>query len=287
MSVSVSKRSDLHGCLSVLDFCKTFDEAAELGPHVESLGYRRYWFAEHPPQPSAEMFVALLAAMTSKLRVGPGGVVLRLRNVSQSACNLQFLRWAFADRIDMGFCMGGASPEIELALSAPGPVPRTTQEFDARVDEWIALLRGGDEGVGPEIWSLGTGLRSAQRAATLGTSYAYSLFHKESRDDISALELYRAQFRASHSTAKPRTMLAFSGLCAATDGDAERQLSDQPYSAVRPVVWGSAATCIDRLAELVARYRPDELIVLDLSTSIEDKRDSYRRWAEIVMALSS
>src|ERR1044071_6077094 len=137
--------SGLDMVLSILDFCNTFEDAAELGPYVESLGYRRYWFAEHPPQPSAEIFVALLSAMTSRLRVGTGGVVLRLRNIFQSACNLQFLDRAFGDRIDMGFCMGGASPEVESALSSPHAAPRTTDEFDARVDEWIALLRGDPE----------------------------------------------------------------------------------------------------------------------------------------------
>src|ERR1044071_2990353 len=135
--------SGLDMVLSVLDFCTTFEDAAELGPYVESLGYRRYWFAEHPPQPSAEIFVALLSAMTSRLRVGTGGVVLRLRNIFQSACNLQFLHWAFDGRIDMGFCMGGAAPEIEAALSAPSAVPRTLAEYDQRVDEWIARLRRG------------------------------------------------------------------------------------------------------------------------------------------------
>jgi len=188
MHQQILTRTGADRSLSVLDFSKEFGEAAELGPYVESLGYRRYWFAEHPPQPSAEIFVALLSAMTSRLRVGTGGVVLRLRNVLQSACNLRFLRWAFADRIDMGFCMGGALPEIESALSAPGAVPTTIQEFDVRVDEWIALLRRGHEEVAPEIWSLGTGLNSARRAAALGTNYAFSLFHKQSSDDVSALE---------------------------------------------------------------------------------------------------
>lgn len=283
----VSEWNGMDRCLSVLDFCKRFEEAAELGPYVESLGYRRYWFAEHPPQPSAEIFVALLSAMTSRLRVGTGGVVLRLRNVLQSACNLQFLRWAFADRIDMGFCMGGALPEIESALSAPGEAPRTTQEFDARVDEWIALLRSGHEDVAPEIWTLGTGLNSARRAAALGTGYAFSLFHKQSSDDVSAIEAYRAQFCASRGTKKPRTILAFSGLCAATDADAERQIRSEPASEIRPVIWGSAATCVHRLADLLVRYRPDELMLHDMSPSIEEKRASYRRWAEVVMMLSS
>lgn len=287
MSRGTSGWDGLASGLSVLDFDSRFEEAAALGTYVESLGYHRYWFAEHPPQPSAEIFVALLSAMTSRLRIGTGGVVLRLRNVRQSADNLQFLNWAFAGRIDMGFCMGGATPEIEAALSAPHAVPRTLQEFDQRVDEWVTLLRGASNHEAPEIWSLGSGLRSAQRAAALGISYAFSLFHKQSTDDASAFELYRTKFRPSAPASEPRAMLAFSGLCAETDADADRQIQACKFDAIRPVIWGSAATCADKLADLIIRYRPDELMLHDLSPSVEDKKESYRRWAEVVTVLSS
>ena len=273
--------------VSVLDFSRRFEEAAELGPYVESLGYRRYWFAEHPPQPSAEIFVALLLAMTGSLRIGTGGVVLRLRNVLQSACNLQFLHWAFSGRVDMGFCRGGASPEVEAALSAPHAVPESTAEFDERVDQWIALLRREPGEIPPEIWSLGTGLQSARRAAALGTSYALSLFHKQSVDDSSPLDVYRTHFHPQSTNSLPRTMLAFAGLCAKTDEDADRQLQQFTSAEVRPVIWGSADTCAERLASLIKRYRPDELMLYDLSPSVEEKKYSYRRWADVVASLSS
>ena len=272
--------------LSVLDFCRAFEEAAELGPYVESLGYRRYWFAEHPPQPSAEIFVALLAAMTSILRVGTGGVVLRLRNVFQSICNLRFLDLAFGGRIDMGFCQGGAVPEIEAALCAPGGVPRRPEEYDERVDEWITRLRSAPSEQVPQIWSLGTGLRSAERAAARGTSYAFSLFHKQSVDSVSAFDLYRARFRPSAGMPAARTMLAFSGLCAETDADADRQIQACTSGTIRAVIWGGPTTCAERLAGLLRRYRPDELMLHDLSPTVGDKKASYRRWAAIVAALS-
>jgi alkanesulfonate monooxygenase SsuD/methylene tetrahydromethanopterin reductase-like flavin-dependent oxidoreductase (luciferase family) len=273
--------------LSVLDFCNTFEDAAELGPYVESLGYRRYWFAEHPPQPSAEIFVALLSAMTSRLRVGTGGIALRLRNISQSACNLQFLDRAFGDRIDMGFCMGGATPEIEARLAAPHGAPRTMQECDERVDEWISLLRRTPDERVPEIWSLGTSLRSAQRAAILGTSYAFSVFHNRSVDDDSVFDVYRAHFRPFFKDSTARTMLAFSGLCAATDAEAHHQIQAHEATGIRPVIWGSVATCADRVADLLIRYRPDELLLLDLSPSVEEKKASYRRWMDVVATLST
>ena len=163
----------------------------------------------------------------------------------------------------------------------------SAQEFEERVDQWVTLLRGTESHEAPEIWSLGTGLRSAQRAAALGISYAFSLFHKQSTDDVSAFELYRTTFQPPASAGEPRTMLAFSGLCAETDADADRQIQSRSFDAIRPVIWGSAATCTDKLADFLIRYRPDELMLHDLSPSIEDKKESYRRWAGVVTALSS
>jgi alkanesulfonate monooxygenase SsuD/methylene tetrahydromethanopterin reductase-like flavin-dependent oxidoreductase (luciferase family) len=100
--------------LSVLDSDDEFRFARELGPYVESLGYRRYWFTEHVPQPSVEMLVTLLAGLTDTLRVGTGGVVLPSRHVPQCALNFQLLADLFDDRIDAGFCAArGFSPEWE------------------------------------------------------------------------------------------------------------------------------------------------------------------------------
>lgn len=282
----ISGWSGIDSGLSVLDFGKAFEEAAELGPYVESLGYRRYWFGEHPPQPSAEIFVALLAAGTSTIRVGTGGIVLRLRNVTQNACNLHFLHWAFGGRIDMGFCMGGAIPEIEAALSQPHLPPGAMEEFDARVDQWTNLLRSNQTEALPEIWSLGTGLHSARRAAAIGASYALSLFHKRSSNDPAVFDLYRSQFRPYSVDSCPRTMLAFSGLCAESDAEADRQIRAAPGE-LRAVIWGSVASCADRLAALLLQYRPDELMLYDMSPTLEHKRASYRRWVEVVTLLAS
>src|SRR5262249_20772747 len=87
----VRTRADGPVPLSVLDADDDFGFAPDLGPYVESLGYRRYWFTEHLPQPNVEIYVALLAGLTTTIRVGSGGVVLPFRNVAQCARNFQFL----------------------------------------------------------------------------------------------------------------------------------------------------------------------------------------------------
>src|SRR5579859_7581143 len=90
--------------ISVLDFDHTLTRAVEIAPIAESLGYYRYWFGEHPPQASAEVLIAMIAGMTSTMRVGAGGIVLRLRSTLQSAANFLFLTSSYGDRIDAGCC---------------------------------------------------------------------------------------------------------------------------------------------------------------------------------------
>lgn len=270
--------------ISVLDFDSTFTFARTLGPYVESLGYRRYWFAEHLPQPSAEIFITLLSGLTDTLRVGAGGILLRVRNVRQSATNFQYLVGAFGDRIDAGFCAGLAPPSELEAFTEAERASMSLDAFDARVRRWVAQLRSGlDDGV-PEIWSLGSGMASARRAADLGLSYAYSLFHSGSIDDPAAMSTYYETFRPSSPADAPRAILAFAGLCAPTDDEAAMRIAQHSPEFVRPVIWGSPSTCSARLAELVARYRPDEVMLLELSQSLEEKHESYRLWAEVVTA---
>jgi hypothetical protein len=85
-------------------------------------------------------------------------------------------------------------------------------------------------------------------------------------------------------------LLAFAGLCADSDEEAERRIlrhgAHWSNGAIRPNVWGGPKTCALRLATLLRKYRPDELMVFDLSETIDEKRESYRRWAEAVRALA-
>jgi alkanesulfonate monooxygenase SsuD/methylene tetrahydromethanopterin reductase-like flavin-dependent oxidoreductase (luciferase family) len=275
--------------ISLLDFDAGFVFAPEVGPYVEELGYQRYWFGEHPPQPNAELFVALLAGLTSRLRIGTGGVLLRLRNVFQSAMNFRFLVDAFGLRIDAGFCAGHAeTPELNEALCEPGSFSNSYEEYVSRVDRWTHLLRSRSNTPVPEVWSLGTSVRSARKAASLGVHYAYSVFHSASTADPSALETYRESFRPSEFGAAPRTMVAFAGLAAPTEAEAQKrlqsavpvQLVPQPDGRL-PVLCGNKGHCAEQLAQVLRRYRPDEVMLCDVASSLPERLESVRLWAEI------
>src|SRR5690625_6174389 len=61
---------------------ETAAQTIELAQYVESLGYERYWFAEHHAtkgmvSSSPEIMMAAIAAKTDKLKVGSGGILLQ------------------------------------------------------------------------------------------------------------------------------------------------------------------------------------------------------------------
>ena len=60
--------------LGVMDFWSPLDLTFRLAPLVESLGYGRYWLAEHPPQPNPQIAAALIAGLTQNIRVGTAGM---------------------------------------------------------------------------------------------------------------------------------------------------------------------------------------------------------------------
>lgn len=279
--------------LSVLDFDFTFGRTVELVPLVETLGYARYWFGEHPPQPNVEMLVALAAGLSTRLRIGTGGVVLRLRNVLQCATNFLFLTQAFGERIDAGVCAGWT--HSEHVARALGGVD--VEEYPARVGLLRDFLTGTDPdnllatvrpflAKSPQLWNLGTGPSSARLAARLGLSYAYSLFNTHSVDDRSAMDIYRSEF-VSVNDMKPRTMLAIAGLCADTDARARELVSIETprVLALNTTVTGGIETCRRQLLNLSRRYEMDELLILDQSPTIADAVRSLTFFAEIAGGL--
>ena len=94
--------------LGVMDFWSPLELTFRLAPLVESLGYRRYWLAAHPPQPNPQIAAALIAGLTQNIRVGTAGMCLSVHNAFQLANDFLLLERVFPGRIDAGFCGGGA-----------------------------------------------------------------------------------------------------------------------------------------------------------------------------------
>jgi luciferase family oxidoreductase group 1 len=280
--------------LVVLDMVDDVKRTVEVATVVEALGFNRYWITDHPPQPSPELVVNLLACLTDDMRIGTAGVLITCRNPLQVAQNFLLLEDLFPGRIDAGFCAGGAKPALRnhllegKILEEDAFTTRALQlmEFlrtssSAPDDE---LIRVFGDGI-PEIWLFGTGTRSARLAAESGTAFGYSLFHQFSKDDPSPMQEYRARFQAQSDGSKPIASLAFAGVLADTEERANALLVEHTNEFIRPSLVGTYEQCRRILQDAYLRYSPDELIFLDVCHRAEDKVRSYEIFRDAARAL--
>jgi luciferase family oxidoreductase group 1 len=211
-------------------------EVVELARAAEAWGYRRHWVAEHHNTPSLaatapEVVVAAVAAATSSIRVGSGGVLLPYYSPLKVAEVFRSLEALFPGRIDLGIGRAaGTDPAAEAALLASGGASGeerfaehlaellTFLEGEAAEGEVRALPSGGGS---PEVWLLGSSSYSSACAAYLGLPLAFAHFITPAHGP-QILASYRRGFRGGAGAA-PRALIAVAALCAETDEEAERQ----------------------------------------------------------------
>jgi luciferase family oxidoreductase group 1 len=212
----------------------------DLARLCDGLGYHRYWLAEHHggvllAGPSPEVLIGPVAAATSRIRVGSGGVMLPHYSPLKVAESFSVLSGLFPERVDLGIGRAaGTDPLTTYALQrdrrepAPDDFPQQLAELLAYLDDSLprdhpfARLGGVLPGLPerPEPWLLGSSPQSAIWAGELGLPYAFADFINPSGAEIA--ELYRERFVASERLAEPRTIVAASAICAASDEEADR-----------------------------------------------------------------
>jgi luciferase family oxidoreductase group 1 len=216
-----------------------YDESIALARHVEGLGYRRYWFAEHHGAPgiasaAPAVLIARIAAATSTLRVGSGGVMLP--NHAPLAIAEQFgtLEALFPGRIDLGIGRApGTDPLTAQALR--GSVDVGADDFPEQLDDVFAFFRGADAwplqhpyrriqatpatGHEPPVWLLGSSDFSARLAGRLGLPFSFA-HHFSQENTLPALRIYRASFeRAARPGALAAPLAMVAALIIVADDD--------------------------------------------------------------------
>jgi luciferase family oxidoreductase group 1 len=241
--------------LSIIDQCPVpagftaadaLHNTIELAQFAERLGYERYWIAEHHAtgafaSPAPEIMIARVAAETSQIRVGSGGVMLPHYSPMKVAESFRMLHALYPGRIDLGIGRApGGSPLDSFALrrDRSNPSESLGDDFPKQLLELIAFLHGGfrpDHPFSrielspampgaPEVWLLGSSMWSAAAAAQLGLPYAFAHFIDPSHTR-SAFEYYRSHFIRAGELAAPRGVLGIGAICADTAQDAERLAS--------------------------------------------------------------
>ncbi len=221
----------------------TGDEALrhtiDLARLADALGYHRYWVAEHHGGPmlagaSPEVLIGPIAAATTGLRVGSGGVMLPHYSPLKVAESFSMLAGLFPGRIDLGLGRAaGTDPLTTFALqpdrgqAAPDDFPQKLAELLAYLDDTLpedhpfrrlaAALPGPER---PEPWLLGSSPQSAIWAGQLGLPYAFADFINRDGAEIAAA--YRAEFARHQGHGGHRTAVAAWAIAADTEAEAER-----------------------------------------------------------------
>ena len=207
---------------------------------ADRLGYTRYWLAEHHniasiASSAPEIMIGQIAAATTHIRVGSGGVMLVNHAPLMVAERFKVLEALFPGRIDLGLGRApGTDPVTSYALRRRQEA-RDGDDFLERFQELLLLERGGlPEGhpfrsvhavpmdvALPPVWLLGSSGYSAELAAAAGMGFAFA-HHFAEHDAASAMLSYRAHFKPSRELAQPYAILATAAIAADTDAEAER-----------------------------------------------------------------
>jgi luciferase family oxidoreductase group 1 len=212
----------------------------DLARHAERLGYRRFWLAEHHSMPgiaSAATAVAIahVAAGTSTIRVGAGGIMLPNHAPLIIAEQFGTLAALHPGRIDLGIGRAPGTDQV-TAQALRRTLVSQVDDFPNDVLELMAYFRPAapgqrvvavpGEGQAVPVWILGSSLYGAQLAAHLGLPFAFaSHFAPEMLDQ--ALAIYRARFQPSEQLAAPYAMAGLSVIAAPTDDEARLLFTSQ------------------------------------------------------------
>ena len=206
---------------------------------AEELGFRRYWVAEHHGMPgiassAPAVLVAHLAAVTERIRVGSGGVMLPNHQPLVVAEQFGTLDALHPGRIDLGIGRApGTDQATAQALRRRVSEDRGPDDFPRQLTDLVGFFTGEwpenhpyrqvhaipGEGNGPDLWLLGSSGYSAQVAGALGIPFAFA-HHFMPQNTEAALEIYRRNFKPSPTLDKPYAKIGVAVICAPTDEQA-------------------------------------------------------------------
>ena len=224
---------DLSPILEGSDASQSFRNTLDLARHAEKLGFKRYWLDEHHSMPgiasaATSVVIGHVAAGTSTIRVGAGGIMLPNHSPLVIAEQFGTLASLFPGRIDLGL---GRAPGSDMATARalrrnlaadvdqfPQDVLELMHYFEVpEPGQQVVAVPGA--GLDVPIWILGSSLFGAQLAAALGLPFAFAS-HFAPAMMMQAVALYRSRFKASPRLQQPYVMLGFNIFAADSDEQA-------------------------------------------------------------------
>jgi luciferase family oxidoreductase group 1 len=277
------------------DAAQSFRNSLDLARHVERLGFRRYWLAEHHNMPgiasaATSVVIGHVAGGTSTIRVGAGGIMLPNHAPLMVAEQFGTLASLYPGRIDLGLGRAPGTDQV-TAQALRRNLAGDVDDFPRDVVELMSYFRPPEPGqrvravpgAGLEvpIWILGSSLYGAQLAAALGLPYAFAS-HFAPAELEPALEIYRARFEPSDRLAAPHVMLGLNVYAAETDA-AARHLFSSHQQAVINLRTGRPGQLPPPVEDLESRLdaRAKAILQQALSCSVVGAPDTVRRGLKV------
>jgi luciferase family oxidoreductase group 1 len=222
--------------------------AAELAQAVDRLGYTRLWYAEHHNMPGIattipEILIAHVGSMTTRIRLGAGGVMLPNHSPLQVAESYKLLEAIYPGRIDLGIGRAPGTDALTALALRRSRKALTADDFLEQLGELIAWGSGTfppdnpfravrampDDQPLPPLYLLGSSTDGAGLAAEMGVAFAFAGHFSPDSPEV-AMHAYRTGFFPNGMLDKPYAILALSVFCADTDEEAQRMASSMLLS---------------------------------------------------------
>lgn len=254
-------------------------ETLALARVTDRLGYHRYWLAEHHSTPALagpapEVLIPQVAAVTTGIRVGSGGVMLQHYSPLKVAEAFRVLETLYPGRIDLGIGRAPGSDQL-TARALAGSLEGGIDDFPQKVADVLHLLQGElppahpHAGVlampsgptVPEVWLLGSSDQSAMMAAHFGTGFSFAHFINAD-GGAEVTRAYARAFKSSASMPEPRASVAAFVVCAPTEEEASRLAQSRDLFIVR--LYTGRSGRYPTVAEAEAyRYNLREQMIVD------------------------
>ncbi len=256
----VNKEQRLPLPLSVLDLVPlgqggtsvaALHSAAELARAVDRLGYTRLWYAEHHNMPgiattTPEILIAYVGSMTTRIRLGAGGVMLPNHSPLKVAESYKLLEAIYPGRIDLGIGRAPGTDGLTALALRRSREALVADDFLNQLGELIAWGNGAfpadhpfrailampDDRPLPPLYILGSSDYGARLAAEMGVGFAFAGHFSQDPPDP-PMRAYRTGFSTNGVLDKPHAILALSVYCADTEQAAQRLASSVLLSFVQ------------------------------------------------------
>jgi luciferase family oxidoreductase group 1 len=214
-------------------------ETIRLVKAVEQMGYHRYWLAEHHSiaalaDPCPEILLARIAAETTRIRVGTGGILLPYYSPLKVAEQFRMLEALNPGRIDLGIGRAPGGDQVTAMAMGEGRYPGA-EHFPEQVQYLVAYLDGTlpaehpfarvkvmpSGPTAPEVWLLGSSDYSGALASQLGLRFAFAHFISADGGEA-VMRDFKRRYQPSQREPAPRSLLCVFVICAQTAAEAER-----------------------------------------------------------------